>query len=155
MKPGSYATIWLIGALAIGCESQGARQGAALSLERESQEAKQALYDDVELIAGSGAEEDAQVDEDEADAEIAEPDAGSIDERVAEETGLSDDSPLCGNGVLDDGERCDYTILEGEGKCPASCDPEPGCPDETLIVRGCQTYCMQHEEPSDECVAAE
>jgi hypothetical protein len=154
MKLGFYSTIWLIGALAIGCESQ-ASQGAALSLQRESQEAKRSVYDDVELIAGSGAEEDEPVDEDEADAEIAEPDAGSIDDRLAEEMGWSDDSPLCGNGVLDVGERCDYTILEGRGKCPASCDPEPGCPDETLVVRGCQTHCMLHEEPSDECLAAD
>jgi hypothetical protein len=151
MKLGIYAAIWLFGALALGCDSQGTQHGAALSLQREAEKAERDIYNEVELIAGSGAEEDEPADEDEPDAEIAEPDA-SIEERVAEAMGWSDDSPLCGNGVLDDFELCDHAILEGEGKCPAACDPAPGCPDETLVVRGCWTHCMQHDEPSDECL---
>jgi len=155
MKLGFYAATWSIGVLAAGCQSQGTQQGAALSLQRESQEARHAVYDEVELIAGSGAEEDepdaAQAEPDPAQAEPAEPDA-SIDQRVAEEMGWSDDSALCGNGLLDEGELCDYAILEGEGTCPESCAPEPGCPDETLVIRGCQTHCMAHDEPSEECL---
>lgn len=151
MKLRFYAATWSIGVLAVGCQSQGPQQGASLSLQRESQEAKQAVYDEVELIAGSGAEED---EPDAAQAEPIEPDA-SIEERVAEEMAWSDDSPLCGNGLLDEEELCDYAILEGEGACPESCDPEPGCPDETLVIRGCQTHCMLHDVPSEACLAAQ
>jgi hypothetical protein len=164
MKLRLLAAIWSIGLLGAGCQSQEA-QGASLSLKREARDERRALYDEVELIAGSGADEDDRAHEEDArhaaeptepaePAEPAEPDA-SIEDRVLEEMGWADDSGLCGNGVVDEGERCDYAILEGEGTCPDECDPEPGCPDETLVVRGCMTYCMQHEEPSDECLAAQ
>lgn len=155
MKLRFFTIIWSIGALSSGCHSQGTRD-AALSLQGEADEQRQALYDQVELIAGSGAEEDEpEPEEDERRAaEPAEPDA-SVDEQVLEEMGWSDDSASCGNGVLDENELCDYAILEGEGMCPDSCDPAPGCPDETLIVRGCMTRCMPHDEPSDECLAAQ
>ena len=158
MKLRFAAIIWSIGLLSAGCQSQGT-QGASLSLQREAEEQRQALYDQVELIAGSGAEEDepeeAELEEDERRAaEPAEPDA-SVEEQVLEEMGWSDDSGSCGNGVVDENELCDYAILEGEGACPESCDPAPGCPDETLIVRGCMTRCMPHDEPSAECLAAQ
>jgi hypothetical protein len=152
MKLRFLAVIWSIGVLGAGCQSQEA-QGASLSLKRDAANARQALYDEVELIAGSGAEEDEPVDE----AEEAEPDAGldeRVQERLEDELGWSDDSGLCGNGVIDADELCDYAIMEGEGMCPEACDPAPGCPDETLVVRGCMTHCMQHEEPSDECLSA-
>jgi hypothetical protein len=163
MKLRFLAAIWLIGALGAGCQSQEA-QGASLSLKRAAQDEKRASRDEAELMAGSGAEEDEPADEEPAEdedaryaaepAEPAEPDA-SVEDRVLEEMGWSDDSGLCGNGIVDESELCDYAILEGEGACPEECDPEPGCPEETLVVRGCMTYCMQHEEPSDECIAAQ
>lgn len=157
MKLRFLAAIWLIGALSAGCESQEA-QGASLSLKRAAQDERRSRDDD-ELMAGSGAEEDTEGESlAEQDvryaAEPAEPDA-SVEDRVLEEMGWSDDSGLCGNGVVDEAELCDYAILEGEGACPEECEPEPGCPEETLVVRGCMTYCMQHEAPSEECIAAQ
>lgn len=162
MKLRFLAAIWLIGALSAGCQSQEA-QGASLSLKRAAQDEKRAADDDIEMIAGSGAEEDEPAEgEDEPNededarhaAEPAEPDA-SVEDRALEEMGWSDDSGLCGNGVVDEAELCDYAILEGEGACPDECQPAPGCPEETLVVRGCMTYCMQHEAPSEECLAAQ
>jgi hypothetical protein len=155
MKLRFLAAIWLIGALSAGCESQEAH-GASLSLKRAAQDEKRASRAEVEMMAGSGAEDDEPADDEDAryPAEPAEPDA-SVEDRVLEEMGWSDDSGLCGNGVVDETELCDYAILEGEGACPEVCDPEPGCPEETLVVRGCMTYCMQHEAPSEECFAAQ
>lgn len=147
MKLRVCIVIWSIGVLGAGCQSQGEQHSASVSLAREADEA---VRDEVELIAGSGAEEDEPVEDEDA----GEPEP-SIEERIAEEEGWSDDSAQCGNGVLDGQELCDYGILEGEGACPESCDPAPGCPDETLVMRGCMTRCMQHEEPSEECLAAQ
>jgi len=129
-----------------------------VSLQRRAADEKQDLYDQVDLIAGSGAEEDEPVDEpaDEDSARAAEaegqPDA-SIEEQVEEQESWADDSHLCGNGELDLGELCDIGIEEGEGVCPHRCDPAPGCPDETLVIRGCGTYCMPESEPSAACQA--
>src|SRR5688500_4163099 len=130
MKLRYSAIIWSIGVLSTGCQSQGT-QGAALSLQGQADEKREALYDQVELIAGSGAEEDAPEEAEPEDAEDerraaepAEPDA-SVEEQVLEDMGWSDDSGSCGNGVLDESELCDYAILEGEGTCPESCDPPP------------------------------
>jgi hypothetical protein len=153
MKVRFLAIIGAMGVLGAGCQSQEAH-GASLSLKRDAANARHALYDEVELIAGSGAEEDEPLEQEEE----AEPDAGvdeRVQERLNEELGWSDDSGLCGNGVIDADELCDYAILEGEGMCPEECNPAPGCPDETLVVRGCMTHCMQHEEPSAECLPAE
>ena len=154
MRASFHVAIWSIGALAIGCESQGGEYSAAVSLQRRADDEKREIYDQVELIAGSGAEEDEPADEVEDDAARTaagvEPDA-SIEEQVEEEESWADDSHLCGNGGLDLGERCDIGILEGVGACPDRCDPEPGCPDETLVVRGCGTYCMPEAEPSEAC----
>ena len=154
MRASLHVAIWSIGALAIGCESQGGEYSAAVSLQSRANDEKRDLYDQVELIAGSGSEEDEPVDDDAArtaEAEL-EPDA-SVEEQVAEQESWADDSHLCGNGELDLGELCDFGIEEGEGACPHRCDPEPGCPDETLVVRGCGTYCMPESEPSEACQA--
>jgi hypothetical protein len=155
MKRRFLAAIWSIGVLSAGCQSQEA-QGTSLSLKRAAQDEKRAPHDEIEMIAGSGAEEDEPAEEEDARhaAEPAEPDA-SVEDRVLDEMGWSDDSGLCGNGVVDDAELCDYAILEGGGACPEECEPAPGCPEETLVVRGCMTYCMQHEAPSEECLAAQ
>lgn len=146
--------VWCIGVMCAGCNSQGP-DASPYSLKEQAARERQALYDKVELIAGSGAEEDEPAEEETSDAaEPAEPDA-SIADRIAEEQSWADDSPACGNGELDEGELCDYGILEGEGACPERCDPLPGCPDETLVVHGCRTHCLQHEEPSEACLAAQ
>jgi hypothetical protein len=147
--------VWLIGALAIGCQSQEGQLGASVSLQRQAEDRKRAIYDEVELIAGAGAEEDAPMEaEDEPyEPEPEQADAGSLEERALEDMSYSDDSPLCGNGELDDGELCDPFIVEGEGVCPEECEPPPGCPDEVLVVRGCVTRCMPESEPSEECLA--
>jgi hypothetical protein len=154
MRASFHVAIWSIGALAIGCESQGSEYSAAVSLQSRAEEQRE-MRDEMELSAGSGAEEDEPVDDDTArmaEADEVEPDA-SIEEQVAEEESWADDSHLCGNGELDLGERCDIGIEEGEGLCPHRCDPEPGCPDETLVVRGCGTYCMPEAAPSEACQA--
>jgi len=149
-----YATIWAIGVLVVGCESQSEQYSATLSLQSRAEERAQAIYDQVELIAGSGAEEDEQAADDEAEEMVPEetssPDGGL--EALREATRFADDSPLCGNGELDLGELCDPFIIEGDGVCPNHCDPAPGCPAEELVVHGCGTRCMPVEEPSEECL---
>ncbi len=93
-----------------------------------------------ELSAGSGAERDdpsrmTAPDESDLDA-----DAG-VDPFTQELT-LSDDSVRCGDGLLDEDELCDIAIAPGEeGACPSSCEPAPGCPEQTLLVRSCWTRC--------------
>jgi len=155
-----HAVIWSIGVLGVGCQSQGNERVATVSLEAQAEEAARAYAADrVDLLpaAGSGAEEDGPAEESDEDArvpaETSSPDGGL--EAIEEAIRSADDSPLCGNGELDEGELCDFGILEGEGSCPDHCDPKPGCPDETLVIHGCDTRCMAEEEPSEECLAAQ
>lgn len=156
-----YAVIWSIGVLVVGCQSQGEQYAATVSLKAEAEEAEHDLYYQVDRLpaAGSGAEEDEPSDEssDESDevadetAETSSPDGGA--DAIDEATRFADDSPLCGNGEVDEGELCDFGITDGVGECPDHCSPKPGCPAETLIVSGCGTRCMPEEEPSAECLA--
>jgi hypothetical protein len=151
------AVVWFTGALTVGCQSQEGQLSASVSLQTQAEEQKRSIYDEVELIAGSGAEEDEPAEPDEEPAydpepEL-EPDAGTLEQRAQEEMSYSDDSHMCGNGEIDEGELCDTAIVEGEGVCPDECDPAPGCPDEVLVIRGCSTRCMAETEPSEECLA--
>jgi hypothetical protein len=49
---------------------------------------------------------------------------------------------LCGNGKLDQGERCDKAIAEGAVQCPASCSGEDACAPKLLVGQDCQVQCM-------------
>jgi hypothetical protein len=146
------AVVWFTGVL-VGCQSQEGQLSASVSLQTQAEEQKRAIYDEVELIAGSGAEEDEPTEPEEEPAYEPEPDAGTLEERAEEEESYSDDSHMCGNGEIDEGELCDTAIVEGEGVCPDECDPAPGCPDEVLVIRGCGTRCMAETEPTEECLA--
>jgi hypothetical protein len=157
------ALIWSIGVLSVGCQSQGVESRATVSSQAQAERAAREIYDQVELLpaAGSGAEEDEPADESddvarqaqEAEQETSSPDGGR--EAIEELLRSADDSALCGNGELDQGELCDFGITDGVGECPDHCSPKPGCPDETLVVHGCGTRCMPDEEPSEECLEAE
>jgi hypothetical protein len=49
----------------------------------------------------------------------------------------------CGNGRLDDGEKCDTTIEQGTGgACPTVCESEDPCYPAALVGLGCQTECL-------------
>jgi len=155
MKARMVAVVWSLGVLAVGCQSHEGQLTASVSLQAQAEERKRSIYDEVELIAGSGAEED-EPEQAEPDAEAdeePEADAGTLEQRAQEEESYSDDSPLCGNGELDLGEHCDTGIVEGEGVCPLECNPPPECPDEVLVIRGCGSRCMPEHEPSEECLA--
>jgi hypothetical protein len=53
----------------------------------------------------------------------------------------------CGNGQLDDSERCDTAIPEGlSGSCPTICDDGNACTKERLVGSGCQTFCEVSSE---------
>lgn len=66
--------------------------------------------------------------------------ADASDREVTEETV----SPLCGNGALDLGERCDIAVPQGrEGACPAVCPRSAdGCATSRLEGEGCDQVCV-------------
>ena len=73
-------------------------------------------------------------------------------------SGNDDDcSPGCGNGVLDQGEKCDTAIATGQaGACPASCDDGNACTTDTLLNAGtcnaqCQSAAIQQCKDGDNC----
>lgn len=89
--------------------------------------------------------------DEEADEALSDSDAGV--DPFEEEATLSDDSARCGNGVLDDDELCEISIPSGQpGSCPSECQPAPGCPSETMLVRSCWSRCIPDEMPSAECL---
>ena len=51
--------------------------------------------------------------------------------------------PVCGNGILEAGEKCDTGITSGPGKCPslADCDDNDKCTKDTLVGSGCSVTC--------------
>jgi len=54
----------------------------------------------------------------------------------------TDCSETCGNGKVDTGETCDIGILNGAGKCPASCNDGKVCTKDVLNSAGtCQAAC--------------
>lgn len=64
------------------------------------------------------------------------------------------DCPIvCGNGLLEAGERCDTTIATGEaGACPTACDDGAVCTTDALMEAGtCTARCIASEivAPSD------
>jgi hypothetical protein len=54
-----------------------------------------------------------------------------------------DCSNSCGDGVLDDNERCDTAITAGPGVCPtlADCDDKNDCTTDDIIGASCNTEC--------------
>ncbi len=56
----------------------------------------------------------------------------------------SDCSAACGNGVVDQGETCDKTIVSGPGKCPTSCNDGQSCTIDVLIgdKASCSASCV-------------
>ena len=51
--------------------------------------------------------------------------------------------PVCGNGVLEAGEKCDPKIVSGAGKCPSltDCDDKNSCTKDALAGSGCNVSC--------------
>lgn len=55
----------------------------------------------------------------------------------------SDCPDLCGNGVVDAGERCDTALAAGlPGACPTSCDDGDPCTADQRVGSGCTTGCI-------------
>jgi hypothetical protein len=62
---------------------------------------------------------------------------------------------LCGNGIVDEGEKGDPGIASAPSACPASCDDGDGCTQDTLIGESCEAEC-KHElfeqcKDNDDC----
>ncbi|HMI92030.1 MAG TPA: hypothetical protein VK509_11730 [Polyangiales bacterium] len=113
-------------------------------------------------MAGSAADEDAYAaatEEDQADDEdVAEDDMSDegADDAADDATPaamaagsagmgglISDDSPRCGNKILDQGELCDVGIKAGEpGACPTECEQTDACHEGMLDLRTCWTQCV-------------
>jgi hypothetical protein len=57
---------------------------------------------------------------------------------------VDNDCPkVCGNGVLDVGERCDTGIPSGQpGACPVTCDDGDACTADKMIDSGCMAGCI-------------
>jgi len=54
----------------------------------------------------------------------------------------ADCSPACGNGALENGEKCDTAILpDVEGSCPASCDDGEACTLDQFVGGDCDLMC--------------
>lgn len=52
-------------------------------------------------------------------------------------------SELCGNGRVDDGERCDTAISDSEaGACPSECGAADACAPKVLVGTECQVSCL-------------
>ena len=73
---------------------------------------------------------------------------GSLDAANPLEGGAS----KCGNGVVDEGERCDVAIGEGaSGACPGGCDDGDSCTADKLLGQACQARC--EHQPLTTCDA--
>ena len=88
------------------------------------------------------------------------PSAGSCVPAVETDGGVPDP---CGNGMLDPGEACDWTIAApNEGVCPtlADCDDHNPCTDDTVdgAADACTAHCAHSFitacGPADQCCAA-
>jgi hypothetical protein len=54
---------------------------------------------------------------------------------------------MCGNGIIESGERCDVGIAPlGAGSCPTGCDDGDPCTEEYLTNAGCQATCPAKED---------
>lgn len=54
-----------------------------------------------------------------------------------------DCSPVCGNGVQEQGELCDTAVLgSAPGACPTTCTPTGACDATGLVPDGCDTRCV-------------
>ncbi len=53
---------------------------------------------------------------------------------------------VCGNGILDVGERCDTGIPQGKaGACPATCDDGDACTADKKVDTGCMASCIHKQ----------
>src|ERR1700759_5361761 len=69
-----------------------------------------------------------------------------VDEDAGPSGDVPDEVPLCGNGQLDPGERCDIGIEGGHaGACPNGCSGNTGCTERVLSGRGCAMRCDERE----------
>lgn len=59
----------------------------------------------------------------------------------ANQTTDADCTAVCGNGVLEAGEKCDFAITSGAGACPASCPTTNPCMPAVLGGAGCNAAC--------------
>jgi hypothetical protein len=78
----------------------------------------------------------------------------------ADSTTDGDCRPVCGNGILESGERCDTGIASAAGSCPsiADCDDHDPCTVDSLAATGCQLACAHRvidaPAPGDGCCPA-
>lgn len=55
------------------------------------------------------------------------------------------DTPVCGNGVVESTELCDTGLFWGEGSCPDSCRDHNACTIERRVGEQCMAYCEYTE----------
>jgi hypothetical protein len=138
---------------AIGCGNAGpGLEDSARNISRRSSELMAGRASEESYAAATEADEEEE-DTDLAEDEMAEDEMGADESEGSEEEAppppvgalISDDSPLCGNGVLNVGELCDITIKEGEGMCPTECEQPDACHAGKLVVKSCWTQCVPGE----------
>ena|GEM_PF-1162414 len=96
---------------------------------------------------------DADVGGEDAEADV----DGSVEDTGAVDAPDTGDKPgACGNGILQEGERCDPAIPAGShGACPTDCDDGVPCTADELVGTGCDQRC-EHTDitaplPGDGC----
>ncbi|MBU1070028.1 hypothetical protein KJ975_10720 [Myxococcota bacterium] len=75
------------------------------------------------------------------------PDAGvDVPDSETDADGETDAGAPCGNGLLDQDERCDIAILPGlPGACPDLCGDDDPCTTHFLTGVGCLSHCLVSE----------
>ena len=75
------------------------------------------------------------------------PDAGiDVPDAETDADGETDAGTPCGNGLLDQDERCDIAILPGlPGACPDLCGDDDPCTTHLLAGVGCLSHCLVSE----------
>jgi hypothetical protein len=70
-------------------------------------------------------------------------DSSLLGEVSAPKPSDSTPEPVCGDGRVDEGERCDVAILDGmEGACPTTCPGDDPCYLQVPAGYDCQTLCV-------------
>ncbi|QHO63425.1 DUF11 domain-containing protein [Candidatus Chazhemtobacterium aquaticus] len=65
------------------------------------------------------------------------------------EPGQSQPEPVCGNGLVEDGEQCDYSSLNGSSPCSSSCQWIAECRPENLANGGFDIPTVAHSKKWD------